>query len=113
LTGRAGSSAAWSIGPDGLRLCVRLTPKSSRDSLDGTELLPDGRVVLKARVRAVPEAGKANEALARLVAKALDVAAAKITLESGASGRIKILRIAGDGEALALRLAALTAAAKR
>ncbi len=93
-------------------LGVRLTPKSSRDSLDGTDLLADGRTVLKARVRAVPEAGKANEALARLVAKALDVAAVKVTLESGARGRIKILRIAGDGEALALRLAALTAAVK-
>ena len=112
MTGRAGGTAAWSIGPDGVRLAVRLTPKSSRDSLDGTELLADGRVVLKARVRAVPEAGKANEALTRLVAKVLDVAMVKVTLESGASGRTKILRIAGDGEALALRLAALTAAAK-
>ena len=42
-----------------------------------------------------------------MIAKALGVAAAKVTVEGGASGRIKILRIAGDGEALAQRLAAL------
>jgi uncharacterized protein YggU (UPF0235/DUF167 family) len=112
LGGRAVGTTAWSCGPDGLRLNVRLTPKSSRDSLEGTDLLADGRVVLKARVRAVAEAGKANDALARLVAKALDVAATKVTIESGASGRVKILRISGDGEALAARLAAMTAAAK-
>lgn len=112
MPGRAHGDAAWNIESDGLRLTVRLTPKSSRDSLDGTELLANGRVVLKARVRAVPEAGKANEALTRLLAKVLDVAAAKVTLESGAAGRVKILRIAGDGASLALRLAALAAAAK-
>ena len=109
---RAAGTAAWNVGPDGVLLNVRLTPKSSRDSLDGTDLLADGRVVLKARVRAVPEAGKANEALTRLIAKALDIAAAKVTLESGATGRLKVLRIGGDGPALAQRLVALTAATK-
>lgn len=91
---------------------MRLTPKSSRDGLEGTALLSDGRIVLRARVRAPPEAGKANAALARLLAKALDIAPSKVTLESGAGGRVKILRIAGDGDVLSRRLAALTAATK-
>ena len=77
----------------------------------GTDILADGRVVLKAWVRALPQAGEANEALLRLVAKAREVPAAKVTLQSGARGRTKMLRIAGNGEELALRLAALTAAA--
>ena len=45
---------------EGCRLLVRLTPKSSRDGLDGIDTLADGRLFLKARVRAVPEKGKAK-----------------------------------------------------
>jgi uncharacterized protein (TIGR00251 family) len=111
LLRRAEGSKAWSIERDGVSVGVRLTPKASRDAIDGTDVLADGRVVLKARVRALPQAGEANEALLSLVAKALKVPAAKVTLQSGATGRTKMLRIAGNGEELALRLAALTAAA--
>eukprot|EP01037_Dinobryon_pediforme_P032735 gene32735-37828_t len=60
--------------PDGVRLRVRLTPKSSRDALDAQERLADGSVVLTARVRAVPEDGKANAALEALIAAAAAVA---------------------------------------
>ncbi len=94
----------WSPRKDGLRLLVRLTPKSSRDGIEGIEHLADGRACLKVRVRAVPEAGAANAALIRLLAKSLAIPASAISLESGASGRVKILRLAGDGAALAARL---------
>jgi uncharacterized protein YggU (UPF0235/DUF167 family) len=86
---------------------MRLIPKSSRDLIGGSRLLADGRAVLEARVRAVPEAGRANAALIRLIAGALDVAPAKVTVESGAKARVKILRIEGDAELLGRRLAAL------
>jgi uncharacterized protein YggU (UPF0235/DUF167 family) len=88
-------------------LSIRLTPKSARDALEGQEILADGRCVLKARVRAVPEAGKANEALRRLVAAALQVAAGRVSVESGATGRTKILLVEGDASVLAGRLAEL------
>jgi uncharacterized protein len=111
LARRPQGGAAWTVGPDHLILNVRLTPKSSRDLIEGTGLLADGRAVLKARVRAVPEAGKANAAMVRLIAGALDVAPAKIIVESGATGRVKSLRIAGEAETLARRLAALVSPA--
>ena len=101
------AGTAWTIGPDHLTLSVRLTPRSSRDSLDGCERRADGRIVLKARVRSVAEGGKANAALIRLLANALGVAVASVELKAGATGRIKILHIAGEGETLARRLAAL------
>jgi uncharacterized protein len=43
---------------------VRLTPKGSRDEIGGAERLAGGRVVLKVRVRAVPQDGEANAASA-------------------------------------------------
>ena len=66
-----------------MSLAVRLTPKSSRDEIVGVEHLSDGRAVLKARVRAVPEAGAANEALIRLLAKSLSFAPSGLRLEFG------------------------------
>jgi uncharacterized protein (TIGR00251 family) len=97
----------WSTRSDGLSLSVRLTPKSSRDAIEGTEILSDGRAVLKVRVRALPEAGEANAALVRLLAKALKIPGSTVDLEAGATARLKLLRIAGDSIELSARLAAL------
>jgi uncharacterized protein YggU (UPF0235/DUF167 family) len=81
---------------------VRLTPKG--DEVGGIETLADGRSVLKARVRAAPTEGLANDALISLLAKALDLARSKVTLAAGESARIKRVAIEGDGKALAARL---------
>ncbi len=86
----------WVAIAGGVALAVRLTPKGGRDSLDGIERLVDGRGVLKARVRAAPSEGEANDALCRLVAKALGVPARDVTLAAGATSRVKRLVIAGD-----------------
>jgi uncharacterized protein (TIGR00251 family) len=85
-------------------LHVRLTPKSSRDEIDGVVQLADGSSVLQARVRAVPENGKANEALVRLLAKRLRVPASTVHIEAGAGSRLKTLRIDGDSGYLIARL---------
>jgi uncharacterized protein YggU (UPF0235/DUF167 family) len=81
-----------------------LTPKGGRDAIDGIEQLADGRAVLKARVRAAPSDGAANDALVRLIARVLDVAPRQVTLAAGASARIKRLMIAGDAAVLAAAL---------
>ncbi len=86
-------------------LSVRLTPKASRDEVDGIALLADGRAVLQARVRAIPEDGKANHALLRLLAKTLRIPASAVRLESGAGGRIKTVYLQGDAASLVARLA--------
>jgi uncharacterized protein (TIGR00251 family) len=91
----------WSVTPQGLSVVVRLTPKGGRDCVDGIEQMADGRSVLKARVRAAPTDGEANDALVRLLAKTLAVPPRDVTLESGATSRIKRLAIAGDAAKLA------------
>jgi uncharacterized protein YggU (UPF0235/DUF167 family) len=90
-----------------LRLSVRLTPRGGRDSLDGLETLSDGRVVLKARVRAAPTEGEANAALIGLLSRLLDLPKSRVSLVQGASARIKTLRLEGDGPVLEHRLESL------
>jgi uncharacterized protein (TIGR00251 family) len=99
----------WALTPGGLRIIVRVTPRSSRDCLDGIGELADGRAVLKVRVRAVPEDGKANAAVVKLIAKALGVAASAARVETGETARLKTLLVVGAGVAELARLANLTA----
>ena len=102
--------SAWSAAPDGITVSVRLTPKGGRDSIDGIETMSDGRAVLKARVRAAPHEGAANEALIALLAKSLGVPLRDVQITSGATSRIKRVRVVGDGTALAAKLEKLTGA---
>ena len=94
----------WTISADGLMLSLRLTPKGGRDAIEGIDILADGRAVLRARVRAAASEGAANAALASLLSKVLGVAASRIHLVAGSTGRVKRLHIDGDGRALAATL---------
>lgn len=90
----------WTPVADGLLVEVRLTPRGGRDALEGIESLSDGRAVLKARVRAAPEDGKANAALLKLVAEAAGLAASRAAIVSGATARLKRIRLSGEPAAL-------------
>jgi uncharacterized protein len=81
-------------------LPVRLTPKSSRDEITGIEDF-GGEEVLKARVRALPEQGRANEALERLIAGWLKLPPSSVTVAQGGKSRTKQVLIEGDAGALA------------
>ena len=99
-------SPPWRLFADHLRLAIRLTPNAGRDSLDGIEADGEGGTLLKARVTAVPEKGKANKALILLVADSLRIPKSSVSLVSGETARKKILRIDGDPEDLARKLEA-------
>ncbi|MDR3507629.1 MAG: DUF167 family protein [Caulobacteraceae bacterium] len=77
------------------RLAVRLTPRGGRDRIDGWAADAEGRPVLKVRVSAPPVDGQANEALTRLIAKALGRPAGAVRIVSGETARIKQLEIEG------------------
>lgn len=81
----------------------RLTPKSSKDTIDGLEQTAEGPA-FKARVRAIPEDGAANTALEKLVAEWLGVAKSGVRLIAGSKSRIKSLRIEGKPDEIASRL---------
>jgi uncharacterized protein (TIGR00251 family) len=90
---------AWRIEPGGLRLAVRLTPKAAADSIDGIVTLADGTEVIRMRVRAAPESGKANAALIATLARALGIAKSRIAVVAGETSRRKDIRIGTDDPA--------------
>jgi uncharacterized protein len=66
--------------------------------------------VLRVRVAAVPDKGKANAAVIALLGKALGIPRSSIAVTAGETSRFKTVAIAGDGAALAARLATLAGA---
>ena len=84
----------------GVMLKVRLTPKSGRDEIVGVEAFGE-EAVLKARVRALPEEGKANQALERLIAHWLRVPPSSVSVAQGGKSRLKQVLVNGDAAMLA------------
>ena len=81
--------------PDLARLAIKLTPRAAADRIDGWDVDPDGRPVLKVRVRAQPVEGEANAALTAFLAKALGVPKRAVTLARGGQSRLKMIEVEG------------------
>lgn len=100
-------SSALHLHANGIVIAVRLTPKSARDAVEGLARTADGKVHLKARVRAVPEKGKANKALEKLLASWLQVPSSSVSVISGDTARLKSVLVSGEAAILADRFACL------
>jgi uncharacterized protein (TIGR00251 family) len=72
-----------------MRLHVRVTPRASRDAIEGF----DDAGVLRIRVTAPPADGAANKAVTKLLAAALGVPQRDVVLVSGASSRVKVFEV--------------------
>lgn len=75
------------IARSGAEIALRVTPKASRNAIVLSE---EG---LRAYVTVVPEDGKANAAVVKLLAKALGVAKTRLTLIRGETSRDKVFRL--------------------
>src|SRR5688572_7865913 len=75
---------------DDVVLRVHVQPGAGRTAVVGRH-----GDALKVRVAAPPEAGRANDACAALLAETFGVAPAKVSLTSGATSRLKRFRLAG------------------
>ena len=72
------------------RVRVKVAPGARADVLVGWR---EG--VLRVRVRAAPEAGKANDAVCRLLAGVLGLPPSAVVIARGATSREKLVRIEG------------------
>lgn len=71
----------------GSEIAVRVTPKASRNAVK-----QDGDV-LRVYVTVAPEGGKANVAVAKLLAKSMGIAKSRLTLIRGQTSREKVFRL--------------------
>ena len=84
-----------------MRIKLRVTPKSRADEIVGVR--DDG--VLHIRVSAPPSDGEANEAVLRLLRRALGLPKSAVRLKGGASSRDKWVEVDGmDASELQRRL---------
>lgn len=74
---------------------IRVTPNAATDEV----ILPAGGSThpLAVRTSSTPDQGKANEAVLRLLAKALDLPVSSLTIVRGATSRNKLIRIVDPG----------------
>jgi uncharacterized protein len=91
---------------DGVLVAVRVKPRAPATRIAGQRA---GRLLVQ--VSAPPVDGRANEAVCRLLAKALRTAAGQVSVVSGERARDKLVRIKGRSvadvaEALGVRLEA-------
>ena len=98
------SGSPFAAVADGVRVTLRAAPGASKNAVTGFADTAAGGKALKVAVTAVAEAGKANEAVIKLLSKLWRLPKSSFTLVAGASDRNKIIHLSGDPEALMARL---------
>ena len=71
---------------------VRVTPKAKTERIK-KEVRDDGAALYKIYVTAAPEDGKANDAVIKLLAKALGIPKGSFTIIRGHASRDKVVKI--------------------
>jgi uncharacterized protein (TIGR00251 family) len=99
------SDSLLNVAGDGLRVAIRLSPRARTDRLVAVAASAAGGHVLKVTVTAPAEAGRANEALLQLLARAWRLPRRDLSIIAGSASRNKVVRVAGDPQRLAEQVA--------
>ncbi len=75
------------MAQEGAEIAVRVTPKASRNVVE----VKEGQI--RVYVTVVPEGGKANAAVQKLLAKSLGIAKSRLRLIRGDTARDKVFRV--------------------
>jgi uncharacterized protein (TIGR00251 family) len=78
------------------QLAIRVTPRSAKPGIGGWREGADGREELEVRVAEAPADGAANEAVVKLLAKALGISRSQVTIISGQASRHKRVAVPFD-----------------
>jgi uncharacterized protein (TIGR00251 family) len=76
-----------------LYLNIKVIPKAQKTELVELMKGPDGEDVLKVKVAAAPEKGKANKALCDYIAQIFEVSKAQVVVVRGQTSQRKVLKI--------------------
>ena len=87
-----------------IQFAVRVSPRSSRQGIEGLIRDENGAKFLKVAVNAPPEDGKANKEVLALLASIIGIAKSRLSLVSGETARKKVLRLEAVDAALLTRL---------
>ena len=85
----------WRSGTAGINVLVRVSPKSTREGVEGIVATAQGGA-LTVRVRAVAEKGEANRAVEKVIAAWIAVAKSSVAVAAGGKSRLKTVEIAGE-----------------
>lgn len=83
---------------EGCILAIYVTPKAAKDYIGSIEIDASGKAWLRVRITAVPEDGKANKAVIKLLAKSWKIASSSFSVLSGDTSRQKRLFITAPYE---------------
>ncbi|MGA8143742.1 MAG: DUF167 domain-containing protein [Candidatus Acidiferrales bacterium] len=93
---------------DAITFAVRVTPRASRDAIEG-----EHHGALKVRLMAPPVDDRANEALRRLLAERLNVPVSAVRIVGGERNRNKRVSVAGITREQVISLSAATQAQRK
>lgn len=85
-------------------IAIRVTPRSAKPGIAGWRAAADGREELDVRVAEAPADGAANEAVIKLVARALGISRSEVSIISGHSSRHKRVAVPYEPDEVRVRL---------
>lgn len=88
-------------------LAVYVTPKAGKNQVVGVRTSEEGLLEVSLRVTTAPDAGAANKAMCKLLAKELGVAKSCIAIKRGETSRHKLLELDMESAALSAWVAKL------
>ena len=106
MTSQPDASAFWREAADGVRVAVKVQPKSRHPGVQGRVADLDGSR-LRIGVAEAAEDGRANRAACAILAEAIGLPHKAVEVHLGATSRQKTLHVAGDPALLVARLATL------
>jgi uncharacterized protein len=93
------SSLDFAISLCSMRLAVKVTPNAHRSEILGWAADAQGRRVLRVKLAAPPQDGKANKELIRFLAEVLACPKDSVSLLRGESSRAKVLEVPSEAAA--------------
>ena len=85
-------------------IAIRVTPRSAKPGIGAWRTGADGRDKLEVRVAEAPADGAANEAVLKLLAKALGISRSEVAIISGHAARHKRVEFPFDAAEVRRRL---------